>query len=153
MFPFTYTRSCLTGFLFVSAFFCHFPLFASGHDTPDSTSNSANAFISGDSTFLFVLLPDSADIPFLVVNSTTASDSLRKERLIAGLLAFPLPFGILGLHRIYLGTKPYIPFVYVATIGGCLGILPLIDFISILTSDKEKIKRFRRNPKVFMWSK
>ena len=72
---------------------------------------------------------------------------------IALILAFPFPFGMLGLHRIYLGTKPYMPFAYIGTLGGCFGILPLIDFISILTADDEALKRFENNPKVFMWSK
>ena len=76
----------------------------------------------------------------------------ENKKLISAILAFPFPFGILGLHRIYLGTKPYMPFVYVGTIGGCFGILPLIDFITILIADDETLKSFENNPKVFMWS-
>jgi TM2 domain-containing membrane protein YozV len=87
---------------------------------------------------------------------TAKADSVRSHRhenkkLIAAVLAFPLPFGFLGLHRIYLGTKPYMPFAYVGTIGGCFGILPLIDFITILTTKKEKLKAFENNPRIFMW--
>ena len=79
------------------------------------------------------------------------SSSPKHKRLVAAFLSFPLPFGILGLHRIYLGTKPYMPFVYVGTLGGCFGILPLIDFITILISGDEKLKSFENNSKVFMW--
>jgi hypothetical protein len=74
------------------------------------------------------------------------------KRSIAAVLAFPL-FGIVGLHRIYLGTKPYVPVVYIATLGGCAGILPLIDFCVILLSDKETFESYQNNPRVFMWAK
>ncbi len=75
----------------------------------------------------------------------------RKRRITAAALAFPLPFGIIGLHRIYLGTKPYVPLMYIATIGGAFGILPFVDFWVILF-DKE-FERFQHNEKIFMWIK
>lgn len=72
-----------------------------------------------------------------------------RKRTIASALAFPLPFGLLGIHRIYLGTKPYIPLIYVGTLGGCAGILPLIDFVN-LVSHKD-ISNYQANPRIFMW--
>lgn len=79
----------------------------------------------------------------------------RKKRLnkkiTAAVLAFPFPFGMVGLHRIYLGTKPHVPVVYIATFGGVLGILPLIDFFAI-TCDKN-FDQYRDNGKIFMWIK
>ena len=33
----------------------------------------------------------------------------KKHRFIAALLAFPVPFGIFGLHRLYMHTKPAVP--------------------------------------------
>ncbi len=68
---------------------------------------------------------------------------------MAALLAFPFPFGIVGLHRIYLGCAPYIPVVYIASLGGVFGILPFID-CCILLLDKD-IDRYINNKKVFMW--
>src|ERR1700740_1575121 len=58
------------------------------------------------------------------------------KKITAAILAFPFPFGIVGLHRIYMGTKPYVPVVYIATVGGVFGILPFIDFCAI-TLDKD----------------
>lgn len=78
-------------------------------------------------------------------------DSIRQERIISAILAAPLPTGIVGGHRIYLGTKPHIPIVYIATFGGFFGILPFIDFCVILTADSEKLKSFENNPQLFMW--
>jgi len=72
-----------------------------------------------------------------------------RKRTIASALAFPLPFGFLGIHRIYLGTKPYVPLIYVGTLGGCAGILPLIDFVN-LVSHKD-ISNYQANPRIFMW--
>jgi TM2 domain-containing membrane protein YozV len=68
---------------------------------------------------------------------------------MAAALAFPLPFGVLALHRIYLGTQPHVPVTYIGTVGGVFGILPFIDFcVLVLDSD---IQRFSNNGKVFMW--
>lgn len=73
----------------------------------------------------------------------------KNKRITAALLAFPFPFGIVGLHRIYLGTSPYVPVAYIATLGGIFGVLPFIDFC-VLLLDKDE-KRYTENKKVFMW--
>jgi TM2 domain-containing membrane protein YozV len=73
------------------------------------------------------------------------------KRITAAVLAFPFPFGMVGLHRIYLGTKPFVPIAYIASLGGGFGILPLIDFFAI-TFDKD-FDHYKDNGKVFMWIK
>lgn len=73
------------------------------------------------------------------------------KRITAAVLAFPLPFGIVGLHRIYLGTKPYVPVAYIASVGGAFGILPFIDFCAITFG--KNFDQYRDNGKVFMWIK
>ena len=73
------------------------------------------------------------------------------KKITAAVLAFPFPFGIVGLHRIYLGTKPYVPIAYIASLGGVFGILPFIDFCMI-TFNKD-FDQYRDNGKVFMWIK
>lgn len=78
-------------------------------------------------------------------------NQINNRKLTAALLAFPFPFGIVGLHRIYLGTKPYVPVVYIATLGGVFGILPLIDFFAIIF-DKD-FEGYNENGKVLMWVK
>ncbi len=76
----------------------------------------------------------------------------KKEntKLIAAILAFPVPFGFMGLHRIYLGTAPWIPVVYIATLGGGM-LLPLMDFIAIVCANEEELKEMENNPRIFMW--
>jgi TM2 domain-containing membrane protein YozV len=73
------------------------------------------------------------------------------RRITAALLAFPFPFGIVGLHRIFLGTKPHVPVVYIASLGGIFGIMPLIDFF-VICFDKD-FEQYLNNPKVLMWVK
>lgn len=71
------------------------------------------------------------------------------KKITSAVLAFPFPFGIVGLHRIYLGTKPYVPVAYIASLGGVFGILPFIDFCAIIL-DKD-FDHYKNNGKVFMW--
>lgn len=92
----------------------------------------------------------SADSLAVIAADTNTQGSAENKRLVAALLAFPIPFGITGLHRIYLGTSPWIPIVYFVTLGGC-GMLPLLDFIFILTASDEELQTYANNSKVFMW--
>lgn len=73
----------------------------------------------------------------------------RKHKLIAALLAFPL--GIFGLHRMYLGTTAGVPFLYIASLGGALGILPFVDFIQIILC--KDVNVYAHKSTLFMWSK
>lgn len=73
------------------------------------------------------------------------------KRITAAVLAFPFPFGIVGLHRIYLGTKPHVPVVYIASLGGIFGLLPFIDFCAITFG--KNFDQYRDNGNVFMWVK
>jgi TM2 domain-containing membrane protein YozV len=75
----------------------------------------------------------------------------RNQKITAAVLAFPFPFGIVGLHRIYLGCPPYVPVVYIATLGGVFGALPLIDFF-VIVIDKNT-ENYVNNQQVFMWIK
>jgi len=74
-----------------------------------------------------------------------------KNKVIASILAFPYPFGMLGLHRIYLGANPIIPILYFVTFGGLMGILPFIDMMVLILS--KDTKPFFKNSKILMWNK
>ncbi len=75
----------------------------------------------------------------------------KKKKFVCSLFALPFPCGFVGAHRVMLGTSPWIPVVYVATFGGCFGLLPLIDFCFITFS--KDITAFENNPHIFMWAK
>lgn len=73
-----------------------------------------------------------------------------RSKAVAAVLAFPLT-GITGIHRVYLGTAPFVPVVYMLSLGGCVGILPFIDFVVILAEND--LSRYEDNRKIFMWMK
>lgn len=120
------------------------------------TSNRVDTVINCDSMCseeaIMQITPNNPELSKLVERDSSSHSKFKAKKIIAAVLAFPVPFGLLGLHRIFLGTKPYIPFVYVGTVGGCFLILPTIDFITILSAEEETFKKFENNPKVFMWS-
>lgn len=80
---------------------------------------------------------------------STFVDEPRFKKLKAVLLAVFL--GHFGVHRIYLGTSANVPVVYSLTLGGGLGLLPLLDIVAILST--KNIEHFSDNNRVFMWSK
>ena len=83
---------------------------------------------------------------FIELDNTVVAP--KHQKLKAVLLAVFL--GHFGVHRIYLGTAPNVPVVYSLTLGGGLGLLPLLDIIAIL--DAEDLDKFSNNDQVFMWS-
>ena len=70
-----------------------------------------------------------------------------EKKITAALLAITL--GPLGVHRLYLGCSPVVPAAYVATLGGGIGIIPLLDLIAILTT--RDITKYELNNRVIMW--
>lgn len=87
----------------------------------------------------------------LVLKEVAGSDTTKRRKFISALLALPFPFGFVGAHRVMLGSGPWVPVVYVATLGGCFGLLPLVDFCFIIFS--KDITPFENNTHVFMWIK
>lgn len=85
---------------------------------------------------------------------TDSADSVaiphsRPKRGVA--IALTVLLGPLGGHRLYLGTEPRVPVLYTITLGGGLGLLPLIDLVQlILVKDLDDLLN---NRKVFMWLK
>lgn len=72
----------------------------------------------------------------------------ENKKITAAVLTLTL--GMLGVHRIYLGTAPYIPAVYLFTFGGGFFVLPLIDLVMIISS--KDLSQFENNTKVLMWA-
>ena|SRR6218665_2599609 len=111
---------------------------------------------TGDTVYIVVCEPSTesadeiaaADRPSPLLNVFRHKQK-KNKKIVATLLAFPFPFGIVGLHRIYLGSAPYVPVAYIGSLGGVFGILPFIDFC-VLLLDKD-IDRYINNKKIFMW--
>lgn len=123
-----------------------------------ASSLSANSF--NTKTTVFIIVSDSLQIGndsmlhqknSCCAKKTILIDSLKKKKFVSALFACPFPFGFMGAHRVMLGTKSWVPIVYVVTFGGCFGLLPLIDCCVILCS--KNIEQYENNPNVFMWIK
>jgi len=76
------------------------------------------------------------------------SDNLKSRTKGKAILMAVLT-GPIGGHRLYLGTKPYVPIVYALTLGGGLGFLPLIDIVAILLT--KDISKYYDNSQIMMW--
>jgi TM2 domain-containing membrane protein YozV len=105
------------------------------------------SFKSADTIFFS---PDLIGADTLLIQKDNKKDKSRKK-FVSALFAFPFPFGFMGAHRVMLGTKPWVPVVYVVTFGGCFGVIPLIDFF-VITFSKD-ISKYEDNPAIFMWLK
>lgn len=107
---------------------------------------SANAAVSNVAFYA-----GSKCLESLVLKEMASPDAIKRKKFISALLALPFPFGFVGAHRVMLGSGPWVPVVYVATLGGCFGLLPLVDFCFIIFS--KDITPFENNTHVFMWIK
>jgi len=73
-----------------------------------------------------------------------------KDPVMAFVLATVV--GYLGIHRLYLGTKPTVVILYIITGGGC-GIITLVDWIQLLLVllDEKDLSPYIDNPNFIMW--
>ena len=145
---------CILGIRNVFSFFLFFLIFLCTYSVRSATEENGkidslyceNSNIEDEKQLKLISQEISRPNPILLFIKEKRK---KNKRITAAILAFPLPFGIVGLHRIYLGTSPYVPVVYIASLGGIFGILPFIDFC-LLMLDKE-VDRYIENKKVFMW--
>jgi hypothetical protein len=113
------------------------------------------------SLFFFLFTPVIADtlyvsngekvIGFVIQKDTCQStgDTIIKGKTKAEALLWWLLGGVVGLHRIYLGTSPVVPVFYALTLGGGMGVLFVSDLIAILVT--KDINRFADNKNIIMW--
>jgi TM2 domain-containing membrane protein YozV len=78
-----------------------------------------------------------------------SGDSSISENPRAVAIILDVTLGLLGMHRLYLGTDLKVPILYTLTFGGG-GVLWLADLgLLIFTKD---ITPYMNNPNVFMWT-
>lgn len=141
-------RSCIVLLLLVSFVL---PLYSS----PNTITFDEEIIVAGTADGLVnqaIIDPSLEDmVQELQLRGSVTSDSgnvnLVKVKLTT--VALAICTGLLGGHRLYLGTKPIVPIVYAVTLGGGFGMLPLIDMIVILLS--KDVKQYMNNPKILMW--
>jgi TM2 domain-containing membrane protein YozV len=84
-----------------------------------------------------------------LLNDTVGIEPYQNKKWIA--ITATILLGPFGGHRLYLGTNTKVPVVYTLTLGGGLGLLPLIDLIHIIAT--KELSPYEQNEKVFMWAK
>lgn len=81
----------------------------------------------------------------LVDQKIEGYENIKKSEL----LIVTLLLGPIGGHRVLLGTKAIVPLVYTLTLGGGLGLVPLIDFfVTLFTKNPET---YANESRVLMW--
>ena len=80
-------------------------------------------------------------------DSNVVVSELKHPKRTAAILALTL--GMLGAHRLFLGSKPWVPLFYVLTVGGVFFIIPVIDFLAIVT--EKNTSKFYNNNSILMW--
>ena len=114
------------------------PLFAAPNE--DSLNKG-----SEELTMLFSAIDDSSTIALIDTTSEVQVKFKRGKAII-----FTVLTGLLGGHRIYLGTHHRTPIIYSITLGG-LGILPLVDLVNIIFT--KDLKKFEDKSQIIMWGK
>ena len=108
---------------------------------------SSISFASNDKVFATSQIDRLSKITISI--DTNDKKSVNKTKAIAVTLAITL--GIFGVHRLYLGTKPIVPISYTLTLGGGMGLLPVIDIFYIISA--KDINQITNNDFIFMWNK
>lgn len=119
----------------------HFTIYANSFESKNGDTLKGGQ----DTALLSSFIPHNIDS--LEISSEVYVPKHRKLKAV--LLSILL--GHFGVHRIYLGTKANVPVAYSLTLGGGLGLLPLIDTVLILQS--KDLNEFSNNDRVIMWSK
>lgn len=81
------------------------------------------------------------------IQSLIRKTNPKKSKLIAS--ALDISMGLLGVHRLYLGTSTKVPILYALTLGGG-GFLVLTDLAIIITA--KDFEKHSNNPHVLMWN-
>ncbi|HYG51644.1 MAG TPA: TM2 domain-containing protein [Flavobacteriales bacterium] len=109
--------------------------------------NASNGIIYDDSVTIKPQLHHTDSILNFSLNPVNQNVK-PKRRIVAAFLCITL--GPFGMHRLYLGTKPRVAAAYTLTLGGGLGLIPLIDLFHIVFS--KDISRFKDNDQFIMWA-
>ena len=98
-----------------------------------------------------VSLLSDAHAPLPVGMPSSASVSAGKSPVGAILLTFFL--GGFGIHRHYMGTRPWMWAIYTFTFGGIFGVVPFVAFIVeiIAAVEDNSVARYCGNTSFFMW--
>lgn len=119
------------------------------------SANAANYTVDDDA--IDALIEVSAEVsplslmPEAAVPAAATLSSSHNNPVAAFLLCTFL--GGFGVHRHYMGTRPWMWAIYTFTFGGIFGIIPLIDWVMLIVGlVDDDISDFVGNTKFIMWA-
>ena len=94
-----------------------------------------------------------AEIPAQLPAGMPASATVSAGKSPVGAILLTFFLGGFGVHRHYMGTRPWMWAIYTFTVGGIFGVVPFVDFIVEIVAAVEDggISRYCGNTKFFMW--
>ncbi len=100
------------------------------------------------------ITPDAmSDFSALIPAATPSAASIASSYPSAwGAWAICFFVGGFGIHRHYLGTRPFMWLIYIVTAFGIFGIVPLVDWIVLLVGAiDDDYGKYVGNTKYIMW--
>ena len=93
------------------------------------------------------------EIPSQLPAGMPASASVSAGKSPVGAILLTFFLGEFGIHRHYMGTRPWMWAIYTFTVGGIFGVVPLVDFIVEIVAAVEdnSVARYCGNTSFFMW--
>ena len=108
--------------------------------------NAIDALIEASAEVSPLSLMPEAAVPAAATLSSANSNPVAAFLLCTFLGGF-------GVHRHYMGTRPWMWAIYTFTFGGIFGIIPLIDWVMLIVGlVDDDISDFVGNTKFIMWA-
>lgn len=85
----------------------------------------------------------------IIKKNKNQQEAAWEENPKAVAAALTILMGPFAAHRIYLGTSAKVPIFYTLTLGGGLGVLPVIDLMLILTA--KDLSVYYNKEAIFLW--
>ena len=94
-----------------------------------------------------------SEVPAQLPAGMPASASVSAGKSPVGAILLTFFLGGFGVHRHYMGTRPWMWAIYTFTVGGIFGVVPFVDFIVEIVAAVEdnSIARYCGNTSFFMW--
>ncbi|MBQ6179093.1 MAG: TM2 domain-containing protein [Bacteroidales bacterium] len=94
-----------------------------------------------------------SEVPAQLPAGMPASASVSADKSPVGAILLTFFLGGFGVHRHYMGTRPWMWAIYTFTVGGIFGVVPFVDFIVEIVAAVEdnSVARYCGNTSFFMW--
>lgn len=94
-----------------------------------------------------------SEVPAQLPAGMPASASVSAGKSPVGAILLTFFLGGFGVHRHYMGTRPWMWAIYTFTVGGIFGVVPFVDFIVEIVAAVEdnSVARYCGNTSFFMW--